>query len=362
MPRIRTIKPEFFRSVSLSRCEPNARLTFAGLWCWADDYGRYRYEPQVLKADVWPYDEAVTWRHVTSHVDALLGVDVLCEYEADGRRYLHVTHWAEHQKVDHPSKKVLPPCPRDTHGGPLRPAETEPSRGPRESSVSPRELDGRPRDTLEGPPAEQQAGPTPPGPNGTAPEADARIGEPGQDLEASPPDSSCPPLPQGSRDFHEDSPNAQGVLARDSRLERESRSETTEANTSVEQARPEPGAPDPVAVVFEAWKQSTGRPRANLGGATGRKRRALIQRALKDYPLEDVLAAVQGWKRSAHHRGENSRRTVYNDLELLLRDAEHIERFRDLHLAGSNGHRGTTGPSAPAGAFKVYGRTERIAL
>jgi hypothetical protein len=29
------------------------------------------------------------------------------------------------------------------------------------------------------------------------------------------------------------------------------------------------------------------------------------------------------------NRGENDRRTVYNDLGLLLRDAEHIEKFRD---------------------------------
>jgi hypothetical protein len=86
--------------------------------------------------------------------------------------------------------------------------------------------------------------------------------------------------------------------------------------------------PDAAMQVFEAWVSSTNR--------TGRTvctpdRRKLILKQLKHYPVHDLIDAVQGWQHSAHHRGENDRGTVYDDLELLLRDAKHIEMFRDLH-------------------------------
>lgn len=89
-----------------------------------------------------------------------------------------------------------------------------------------------------------------------------------------------------------------------------------------------PAVPDAVRSVFDEW--------VTVCGKTGRtqldhKRRRLIVQALKAYPLDDVLDAVRGWKRSKFHRGENAMGRVYNDLELLLRDAAHIEGFRDMH-------------------------------
>jgi hypothetical protein len=127
----------------------------------------------------------------------------------------------------------------------------------------------------------------------------------------------------------------------------------TETDTETENPPPRPPAPstalalvsessapptgvDPVRQVFDAWVASTGRTgRTHLDA----KRRKKIHAALRDYPLNDVLDSVRGWKHSPHHRGENDRHTVYNDLELLLRDAAQIERFRDLARGSPNGHR-----------------------
>jgi hypothetical protein len=78
--------------------------------------------------------------------------------------------------------------------------------------------------------------------------------------------------------------------------------------------------------VFDAWIVSTGRTAATrLDG----KRKRLIESALKEYPMADVLDAVNGWEHSAWHRGENPSGKQYNDLGLLLRDASKIEEFRD---------------------------------
>lgn len=89
-----------------------------------------------------------------------------------------------------------------------------------------------------------------------------------------------------------------------------------------------------ISVVFEAWVASTERTAATKLDA---KRRRRIAAALKDYTLVDVLDAVEGWRFSPHHRGENERRTVYNDLDLLLRDSARIEMFRDLKRSGGAG-------------------------
>jgi hypothetical protein len=86
---------------------------------------------------------------------------------------------------------------------------------------------------------------------------------------------------------------------------------------------PETGA---VAQVFEAWKTAAGK---NGNTVLTTERRQKIRLALKSYPLADVLDAVVGWRHVPHNRGENSEGQVWNELTLLLRNAEHIERFRD---------------------------------
>lgn len=94
-------------------------------------------------------------------------------------------------------------------------------------------------------------------------------------------------------------------------------------------------------LVFGEWLAITGRTAQTLLDG---KRARLIDKALATYPVEDVLDAVRGWRQSPHHRGENDSGTVYNDLALLLRDAAHIERFRDFErnppAAPRNGRHG----------------------
>lgn len=109
-------------------------------------------------------------------------------------------------------------------------------------------------------------------------------------------------------------------------------------SSSVELALVSPPATacDPVAAVFLAWQHATGHHKAILDT----KRKRCIAKALKHYPLEDCIDACRGVVLSPHHRGENDTRTVYDDIELVLRDSAHIEKFRDLA-------RGDSGPAPP---------------
>jgi hypothetical protein len=97
--------------------------------------------------------------------------------------------------------------------------------------------------------------------------------------------------------------------------------------------RETPKKPDHCSLVFEAWSKSIVETRGNRSAPRhifDEKRRKCISAALKLCPLEDVIDAVRGWRHDPFSRGENDRGTPYNELTLLLRDAAHIEKFRDL--------------------------------
>ena len=60
MPRIRTIKPEFWDSPGTARASLRARLFFIALWNWADDYGVGTANPKQLIGFAFPNDDDVT--------------------------------------------------------------------------------------------------------------------------------------------------------------------------------------------------------------------------------------------------------------------------------------------------------------
>jgi hypothetical protein len=97
-------------------------------------------------------------------------------------------------------------------------------------------------------------------------------------------------------------------------------------------APPEPreASREQIASVFAHWQAATGKTDTHLD----EKRRTKIRRALGHYPVEDVIAAVTGWRNDPFYCGENDRGRAYNELTMLLRDAEHIERFRDMARNG----------------------------
>lgn len=73
--------------------------------------------------------------------------------------------------------------------------------------------------------------------------------------------------------------------------------------------------------VFDHWRTIYQHPRAQLDD----KRRKVIRAALAVYPEADLITAISGYKNSAHHMGKNERNAVYDDIELFLRDAKHID-------------------------------------
>lgn len=77
----------------------------------------------------------------------------------------------------------------------------------------------------------------------------------------------------------------------------------------------------PVERVFDHWRSEHKHPKAQLDA----KRRRVIEAALKAHDEATLCQAISGYRNSPHHMGENDQRTVYDDIELFLRDAKHIE-------------------------------------
>ena len=101
MPRIRTIKPEFWTSEQVVECSLPARLLFVGLWNFADDGGVHPASIRRLTMEVFPGD-AFSADDVAGWVAELVDVGLLVEFAAEGREFWSITGW-RHQKIDRPS-------------------------------------------------------------------------------------------------------------------------------------------------------------------------------------------------------------------------------------------------------------------
>lgn len=79
----------------------------------------------------------------------------------------------------------------------------------------------------------------------------------------------------------------------------------------------------PTARIFAHWVFMLGKRRAALGPG----RRKAIERMLALYDEETLQLAIEGCAASAWHAGQNDRGRAFDDLELILRDEAHVERF-----------------------------------
>lgn len=107
MARIRTIKPDFFTSLTIADLTPEQRLTFIGLWTHADDAGRCVDDPRLIKAALWPLDDR-TAADIEIDLKALSESSLITRYTLNRKRYLAVTNWDEHQRINRPTDSKLP--------------------------------------------------------------------------------------------------------------------------------------------------------------------------------------------------------------------------------------------------------------
>jgi len=95
MPRIRTVKPEFFSHEGLAALPFAARLLAIGLLQIADGEGRMRWIPKQIEAHVFPFDVV----DLDDLAEGLEGAGFLLRYADGARLYATIPNFRKHQRI-----------------------------------------------------------------------------------------------------------------------------------------------------------------------------------------------------------------------------------------------------------------------
>lgn len=79
--------------------------------------------------------------------------------------------------------------------------------------------------------------------------------------------------------------------------------------------------------VFNYWKTTMQHERARLDAARSKVIKARLENG---YSVEDLKMAIDGCAKSDFHMGQNSRGQKYDAITLILRDADHVDKFLDI--------------------------------
>jgi hypothetical protein len=113
VPRIRSIKPEFWDSPSTASASVRVRLLFIAMWNWADDHGRGTANASQVLSFAFPNDAELPSLvaeapRIYTEIRGSFGVVF---YEADGRRFYAIPSWNDHQKNERKAASKYPPPP-----------------------------------------------------------------------------------------------------------------------------------------------------------------------------------------------------------------------------------------------------------
>lgn len=110
--RIRSIKPEFWRSPDISDLAIEDRLLFIGLWSYVDDNGVGQDRVSTICADLFADDLSRDPRETLARVSEGLGrlseAGRIVRFTVGNRDYLAIDNWAKHQRIDKPNKPRYP--------------------------------------------------------------------------------------------------------------------------------------------------------------------------------------------------------------------------------------------------------------
>jgi hypothetical protein len=79
--------------------------------------------------------------------------------------------------------------------------------------------------------------------------------------------------------------------------------------------------------VFAHWQSAMGKPRARLDA---KRSKAITARLSDGYDVATLCRAIDGCRASTWHQGANDRGAKFNDLELICRDAKHVDQFVEI--------------------------------
>jgi hypothetical protein len=109
MPRIRTIKPEFWTDSKTGTLSPFATKLFLGLLNHCDDYGVVPLDLAEFKAKILPYEEGDIATVIAEPLQSeLIARKLVIHFRHDGEEYLFIRTFHKHQRVNRPGPPLIP--------------------------------------------------------------------------------------------------------------------------------------------------------------------------------------------------------------------------------------------------------------
>jgi len=272
MARIRSVKPELWTSEQVIACSPIARLLFIGLWNFSDDAGVHPASYVRLKAEIFPCD-SFTIDEIKAWINELINNNLLSEYVVEDKTYWHVLGWQKHQRIDKPNYR---------HPLPQRQLKSLADT----AMINQQELDDN------SPSSRRIVADTSP-------------------INRRPLDEHSPPDSNGrewiGKEEHKYEVETSPLVAPENSI-----------SASVIKSSPEE------LEIFKCWQLTMQHPRSKLD----KNRRNKIRQALAmGYSIEELKTAIAGCAKTPFNIGINERGQHYDSIDLIFRDADHIDRF-----------------------------------
>jgi len=110
MARKRMIDPGFWSSQEMGKLSRDARLFYIGLWNHADDEGRTKAHPSLLRSEIFPYDDVSL--EFIANLKKELSKQVQW-YEIKGSQYGWIKEFLDHQTINRPYPSKIPKPPAE---------------------------------------------------------------------------------------------------------------------------------------------------------------------------------------------------------------------------------------------------------
>jgi hypothetical protein len=113
VPRIRSLKPEFWSDSDLADLPRDARLLYMGLWNLSDEHGRLRGDARYVKGQLFPYDDDLDPAAIDKLLDILDEAGKALQYDADGKPFIYLPTLGRHQRLEPTKVASKLPAPPD---------------------------------------------------------------------------------------------------------------------------------------------------------------------------------------------------------------------------------------------------------
>lgn len=108
MPRIRTIKPTFWKDQKLGKLKRDVRLMYIGLWNLADDEGIVHGDAAIIKSELFPFDEDLRSGIINEWIGQLTKARMIIPFTFNCESYYLVRTFKAHQTINKPQPSKIP--------------------------------------------------------------------------------------------------------------------------------------------------------------------------------------------------------------------------------------------------------------